>query len=604
LISRYAGTGVEGFSGDGGQALEAEITPGALAVDPSGNLYMADHANNRIRKVTTEGVISTFAGTGVEGFSGDGGPATAATLSTPFGLAADTAGNVYISDSGNGRVRKVSPAGVISTFAGNGRSDDAPSDGIPAIDSSVGAPMGIAVDAVGNMYIADTAFEGVYQVNPAGIISTYFTQDMAGDEWSCVRPMWVAVDGAGHVYISEPGGPVSIVIGVADVSSCYAPGCRYNCSASFGPVAADARGNVYYGYTDDFGGIVGKNGATEPFAGRRHLNFAGEGGQARNATLSSPTAVSFDIVGDMLVADAGNHRVRKVSPNGTITTIAGDGWPRESPAENRPVATDVSLSLVTAITTDKDGNVYLAEDVDQEFLDAVTSTVTKVSPDGKLTVVAGNHGFGFAGDGGPATSAAFSILSGMTRDSAGNLYLADYDYFYGTVRKVSPAGTISTIAGSSTTIGFSGDGGPGRNATLDSPNSLATDAAGNVYIADTGNNRIRKVSTTGTITTFAGTGATGSSGDGGPAVAAALTAPGGLASDALGNLYVSAGGQLRKISPTGIITTVAGTGAGGFSGDGGPATNATFNGPGGIAVDATGNLYVADTDRIRKINTP
>ena len=206
------------------------------------------------------------------------------------------------------------------------------------------------------------------------------------------------------------------------------------------------------------------------------------------------------------------------------------------------------------------------------------------------------------GDGGAATAAALMNPGGVAVDAAGTLYIADTDN--NRIRKVTTAGVITTVAGNGL-AGAGGDGGQAVFASLHSPHGVAVDAAGNLYIADTDNNRIRKVTPAGIITTVAGTGISGHSGDGGPATAARLNYPVGVAVDAAGNLYIADTGnsRIRKVTPAGVITTLAGTGIGGYSGDGGPATAAQLKYPFGVAVDAAGNLYIADSgnNSIRKV---
>jgi sugar lactone lactonase YvrE len=234
------------------------------------------------------------------------------------------------------------------------------------------------------------------------------------------------------------------------------------------------------------------------------------------------------------------------------------------------------------VAVDSVGNVYIA--------DLGNKRIRKVSG-GTITTIAGNGAAGFSGDGGPATSASLSAPYGVALDSTGSLYTADNDN--NRIRKVS-GGTITTVAGNGN-LGFSGDGGPATSASLAQPEGLAVDSSGNLYIADTRNHRIRKLSG-GTITTIAGNGTPGFSGDGGPATSASLYNPGGVAVDSAGNLYIadSNNNRIRKVSG-GTITTVAGNGNAGFSGDGGPATSASLNYPIGIAVDSAGDLYTADS---------
>ena len=221
-----------------------------------------------------------------------------------------------------------------------------------------------------------------------------------------------------------------------------------------------------------------------------------------------------------------------------------------------------------------------------------------------ITTIAGTGEFGFSGDGGPAVEAELRNLYGVAVDSAGNLYIADTRNRR--IRKIDSTGTITTIAGTGE-VGFSGDGGPAAVARLTFPYGVAVDSAGNLYIADTGNQRIRKVDSTGTITTIAGTGEVGFSGDGGPAVEAELRNPYGVAVDSAGNVYIadSSNHRIRKVDSTGTITTIAGTGEVGFSGDGGPAVEAELRSPRGVAVDSAGNVYIADVSdrRIRKVDS-
>jgi sugar lactone lactonase YvrE len=298
-----------------------------------------------------------------------------------------------------------------------------------------------------------------------------------------------------------------------------------------------------------------------------------------------------DVVGNLYIADTGNYRVREVAANGIISTVAGGGSIGYS-GDGGP-ATSAGLNYPYGVAVDVAGNLYIA--------DFFNSRVRKVATNGTISTVAGGGG-SYPGDGGPATNAVLGNVTGVAVDVAGNLYIADPDN--NRIRKVAANGTISTVAGNGT-LGYSGDGGPATSAQLWSPDGVAVDVAGNLYIADGNNNRIRKVATNGMISTVAGNGSLGYSGDGGPATSAQMDFPWGLAVDSVGNLYIADGNnnRIRKVATNGTISTVAGNGSYGYSGDGGPATSAELSGAYGVALDAAGNLYIADTYncRIRKV---
>ena len=330
--------------------------------------------------------------------------------------------------------------------------------------------------------------------------------------------------------------------------------------------------------------------------------FSGDGGPALYAGLI-PNGVATDNSGNLFIAD-GNSRIRKVTPQGTITTVAGTGSAGFS-GDGGP-ATSAQLSDPSGVAVDASGNLFIADGI---------SRIRKVTPQGTITTVAGTGSAGFSGDGGPATSAQV-VAWAVAVDASGNLFIVDGAN--NRIRKVTPQGTITTVAGNgcllpgSYTGCFSGDGGPAVAASLYSPYGVAVDASSNLFIADTGNQRIRKVTPQGTITTVAGTGtgysgagiSAGFSGDGGPATSAQLSNPRGVAVDGSGNLFIAdfCNNRIRKVTPQGTITTVAGSGGtdgclvtyNGFTGDGGPATSAQLSYPSGAAVDASGNLFIPD----------
>jgi hypothetical protein len=333
-------------------------------------------------------------------------------------------------------------------------------------------------------------------------------------------------------------------------------------------------------------------------AGTGAAGFSGDGGPAVSATLGNPRYLGLDGMGNLYFMDQ-STRIRKVSTSGIITTAAGTGYSsgRSSWLEGIPATAD-SLVTLEAMTADLAGNFYFSEDL--------VGRVYKVNTAGIVGTAVGHYPFynGYGGDGGPATSAAVGYgLYGLGADNAGNLYISDWGNKR--VRKVNAAGLISTIAGNGT-LGYSGDGGLATNAQLE-PREIAADNAGNVYISDWNNHVVRKVNTSGIISTYAGTGTGGYGGDGGPATAAMLWGPEGLAVDTAGNLFICDyyNNRVRMVSHAGVITTIAGNGTGASAGDGGPATACSVNGPMGIAVreNCGKRLYISDIlgHRIREI---
>ncbi len=336
-------------------------------------------------------------------------------------------------------------------------------------------------------------------------------------------------------------------------------------------------------------------------AGTGTAGFSGDGGPATKAELLGPYGITLDNHGNLLIAEHDNQRIRKVAPNGTITTIAGinggttntgigtiGGYNGDS-----ILATKAQLNVPFDVKVDKHGNIYIA--------DAVNNRIRKIDTAGIITTIAGTGAIGLIGDGGPAIKATLYNPLGLAIDTIGNVFFVD-----GTnrVRKIDTSGIITRVAGSSFQGGFSGDGGLATNAVLNNPHEILVDNAGNIYIADNLNYRIRKVSTNGIITTVVGKGTPGYSGDGGKAINAELDGPYGVALDKLGNLYITdqANYVIRKVTND-TITTIAGNGKFGYSGDGGNPLNAEIDYPNYLTIDTSGNIYLSNSvfNRVRKI---
>ncbi len=609
------------FAGDGGAATSATLGfPWGIALDASGNLFIADRENYRVRRVSVGSrIITTVAGTGTFLSSGDNGPATAASFGFVRGIAVDAAGNLFIAV--DNRIRKVTAAtGRINTIAGNG-AQDFYGDNDSATKAALNNPTGIAVDAFGNVFIADTFNHVIRKVAAqTGIITTVagsgkegFSGDGGLATAATLRfPTGVAVDAKGNLFIADTdnhrirkvAAGTGIISTVAGNSQSGFSGDNVSASATslFNPwgIAVDANSNLLIGDTGNhrIRRVSAATGIITTVAGNGQEGFSGDNRLATDAALAFPRGIAVDAGGNIFISDTGNNRIRKfIAGTGIIVTVAGS----VATVTDNMSATVATLSQPAEMAVDSARNLYIADTFNDRIrrVDAITNAIT--------TVAGGGNPADGVGDNGPATSAALNGPYGITVDNNANLFVVDT--FHHRIRKVAAAtGTITTVAGNGKE-GFSGDNGAATSASLDSPTRIALDTAGNLYIADTSNSRIRKVTATnGTITTVAGgSNPTSGIGDNGPATAAALSYPWGIAIDAAGNLFIADAGNalIRKVAAgTGIITTVAGGGTDPEQlGDFGPATSA-FMVPYGVTVDAAGNLYIADktNHRIRKMN--
>jgi sugar lactone lactonase YvrE len=578
VITTVAGTGekcAHGYNscGDGGPATSALLNlPEAIALDGAGNLFIADSVDNKIRRVdAVTKIITTVVGDGnpcanPSNACGDGGAATSAQLNFPEGIAVDAAGNLYVSDTLDQRVRIVS-GGIINAFAGNGGfcrdSTTTCGDGHPATLANLHKPQQVALDASGNLYIADTADHKIRMVNTSGIISLIAgngNQGFGGDGGSATTavldlPVGVSVDGSGNVLIADTGNQrVRIVSG----------------------------------------------GVIQTLAGGGN---GGDGGQAINALLAGPYTLAGDASGNLYIADRGNNRIRKVSGGG-ISTIAGTGSVGYS-GDGGP-ATSAMLNGPTSVAIDSLGNIFIADtgNLVVRKIDASTHNITTYAGSGNSCFPTTSS----CGDGGPATSGNLTWPLTVAVDGSNNLYIADYFAFK--VRKVNAATNIITTVAGTGIEGRAGDGGPATSANLDHPSSVALDGSGTLFISDQYNNKVRNVDTAGVIHTYMGTGKTCLCGDGGPAINGSIWNPLEVATDPAGNVFVGGGNAnvVQRINAaTGIWGTVAGNAkaplVGGFTGDGGLATLATLANF-GLWVDGSNNLYISDqgNNRIRTVH--
>ncbi|MGW7712198.1 NHL domain-containing protein [Streptomyces sp. wa1063] len=327
-------------------------------------------------------------------------------------------------------------------------------------------------------------------------------------------------------------------------------------------------------------------------AGTGVAGFAGDNDAASSAQLKNPYGIAVDSTGTLYFSDLSNHRVRKITTDGKISTVAGTG--AAGYAGDGGSAATAQLNCPREVAVDRTGTVYVA--------DSANNRIRKITADGKISTVAGTGAAGSGGDNGRAASAQLNKPYGVAVDSTGALYIAEFGGHR--IRRVAADGKITTFAGTGA-AGSAGDGGPAGSAQLNAPYAVAVDRDDAVYIADSVNHRVRRVAGDGKISTVAGTGTAGFAGDDGPATAAKLNKPYGIVVDTTGTLYISEYGnhRVRRVAGDGKISTVAGTGAAGFAGDDGPATAAKLNGPLGLAVDCVDTLYITDylNNRIRKI---
>lgn len=613
LLLLIAGDGAGGFGGDGGPATVAHLeNPLGVAVDGSGNVYVADERNNRIRVVDRKtGIITTVVGNGVRGFGGDGGAATLATLNQPAAVVIDGMGDIYIADRLNSRVRRVdAQTRVITTVAGGGSKYSLFVEGAGATEVPLMWPTGLALDSAGHLYIADQISGFIRVVDlETGLISTAAGGAQGTDRFLNL-PAGVALDGHGNLLIADTENNRVRNVDLATGVVTTAIGGGAPVGTGDGGLASQARlAGPWALAVDDNGRIVVADTGehlvrvVDPtthvittLAGDGLGGFGGDQAAATAAALTKPWGLSVDGQGRVLISDSGNQRVRVLDRNlNALTTVAGNGGTGFH-GEDGGLATQATLTLPSSAVADANGNIYVADQWNNRIrrVDAATHVITTVAG-------AGASGLG---DGGDAFMAQLEWPNTLVLDGNELIFT---DAGHERVRAIDLAASppvITTIAGSGA---FGYTDGPAASATFAEPSGLALAPDGSLYVADTYNHVIRRISPDRQqVATFAGTGVQGFAGDGGQAALAQLDTPYGVAIDALtGEVLIAdtLNHRLRAVSGAGVIRTIAGTGTQGSRGDGGAAGTAQLNAPHAVAVDALGNVLVADAsnDRIRLI---
>jgi len=620
VVSTIAGTGT---AGGPFPALSSSLSePYQALPDGNGNIYVVDTENSRIRKIDSAGRIATVAGTGSAGFSGDGGAATSALLNEPRGITLDTDSGttyLYIADTYNFVIRKVNlSTGIITTVAGAGNIVEVPGlgDGGPATSARVALPFGVAVTAAHDLLIADTYGNRIRKVDHStGTITTIAGgTDCTGTSFcgdggpatsaELYRPIEVTVDSSGKVTFSDHGnqrirqidasGNISTVAGGATCSSgnyCGdgGPATSAGLSGPYG-IAFDSAGDLLISDTSNqrIRKVDHTTGVISLVAGDGYAGFI-DNVTATSGRMNNPAKVNVDSAGNVYVGDTANHMIRKItaSTNG-ISTIAGTGTNNDLATVP---ATELALNSPSAVAVDARGYVYIA--------DTGNHRVLVVNPAGTIYKVAGTDASGYSGEGAVAWASPLNTPTGIAVNSAGDIYVADSGNHR--IRKFKIGEAIASIAGTGTG-GFNGDGAPSATQ-LNSPSSVVVDSTGKLIVADTANNRVRRVDTAAnTVTTIAGGGTSGL-GDGAAATSATLNTPTAVAVNAAGVVAVADTGnhRIRTFSIGGNITTALGSGAAGNTGDNTDPTGSTakLNTPAGVLIEDSGAVHVADTNNHR-----
>ena len=606
----YAGVGL--FNGDGKPATETSLSRmKGITVDHSNRVWIADTDNLRIRMIDETLTVSTRAGDGISRYSGDGGPSTQASVAWPSIMTTGPDGSIYFVDADNRRIRRIDTSGIIQTVVGNGTSGIT-IDGSLAQDAQLYQVTGLAVNAQGLLYFSDSNYHRVMRVNAEGkletVAGTYATAGYRGDNGPATaallnNPNGLSIDSEDNLLIADtgnnrirkvfPNGNIARIAGSGSDTFSGDGGAALDAGLSR-PLAVMAMPGFTYLIADTGHERVRRvtsDNVIHPFAGNGSLDHSGDEGPATAAAISQPIALAQDTLGNVFILSSDDFRVRSVDADGIIHTYAGNGTIAYSGEGGQ--ARDAMFYSVYDVAMDSNDQLYI--------LDRSYGNVRRVSAEGLIEAYAGGIYWGYAGDGGPALEAAVSDANGLAVDAEDNLYIADTGNHR--IRMVTPSGIIYTVAGNGVS-GNQGDGGQAVNASLTGPLDVAVSRTGMLYVTDKYDHRVRAINLkTGIISTLAGTGVSGYSGDAGPATSAQLSYPLGLAVDSAGNVFIGDYGnnRIRMVQSNGIIVTVMGSGAFGTCGDGGPPLEACMVYPGYMAVDSRDNLFFGDGNRIRRL---
>ena len=649
--------------GDGKRGIDVVLTlVDGIATDPRGNIYISHRSQNRIRKLSPNGTITTIAGNGIAGFSGDGVPALQSSLNFPAGLAFDK-GNLYVADRNNHRIRKIDLKGIISTVAGTGIPECCNDNGL-AVEAHLHFPSDIDVDTEGNLYISDRSNNRIRKVNPDGIITTIAGLGKPGyggdfgpaDKALLKYPFGISHDNKGNFYIADRGNNRVRKIDQRGIITTIAGDGTHSFGGDYGPanqsslafptdVIVDSLGVIYIAdRNNNRVRKIDRLGVITTLMGLSQTEFNGDNEIAAETSLHLPFALALNGEDRLLVVDRNHFRVREVRlQSNQVETIAGNGTFLFR-GDGGPGG-GATLDAPSGIALDSKGNVL--------FADRLHQRIRRVGSNGIIETVIGNGKQGNEGNGRPGIEATLHLPEVLVNDHEDNIYLTQRSGNAWIIRKFSAEGIITHFAGNGRQ-GNTGDAGPATEASFHTISDIAADGSGNIFIADSINRNIRKIDkqgiistiaeaslealgtevhpngivfdkvgsiffsdsgsskvykidTSGAITLIAGTGDFGDHGDEGPALEAGLRSPGGLAIGPDGSLYIAeqTTHRIRKIDSSGIITGYVGTGKFGYSGDGGPAIEANIKGPFRMDFDRKGNLYFSDRDnnRIRKVDT-